>query len=87
MSPSCKLFPPISVSLSIFKVRLTSGVLTKKGRGVPYYHLLSYQSFPILSFSIFFVSWEELSLIESNEHVCDFCKPVIFEKQRHCGAL
>ena len=33
------------------------------------------------------VSWHELSLIESNQQICDFYRAVIFGKQRHCGFL
>ena len=31
------------------------------------------------------VSWEELTLIESNQQIHDFCKWVTFKKQGHCG--
>ena len=38
-----------------------------------------------ISISIICVSLEELSFIESNQHIYDFYKWVIFEKKRHCG--
>ena len=40
-----------------------------------------------ISISIICVSREEVSLTESNQQIRDFCKRVIFEKQRHCGSL
>ena len=39
------------------------------------------------SISIFCVSPEQLSLIESYQQICGFCKWVIFEKQNHCSTL
>ena len=40
-----------------------------------------------VSLSILCVSWEELSHSESNQQICDFYKPVTFEKQRHGATL
>ena len=40
-----------------------------------------------LFLNILCVSWEEISLLESNQQICDFHKSVIFEKQRNCGTL
>ena len=37
--------------------------------------------------SVFSISCEELSLIESNQQICASYKSVIFEKQIHCGNL
>ena len=70
----------------------------KKG-AVTYFHAYSFQCYLSESFglwvcilfiynvstSIICVSVEELTLIESNQQICDFYKWVIFKKQRHCG--
>ena len=42
--------------------------------------------FYIISISIFCISQESLSLIESdlNQQICDIRKSLVFEKQRHC---
>ena len=40
-----------------------------------------------ISSGILCVSWEELSLTESNQQIWDFYKRATFEKQRHCGTL
>ena len=38
-----------------------------------------------ISISIIRVSWEESSLVTSNQQIYDFYKWIIFEKKRHCG--
>ena len=40
-----------------------------------------------ISISIPCISWEELSLMESNQQIYDFYKWVVFEKQRQFGTL
>ena len=40
-----------------------------------------------ISINILCISWEEHSLIESNQQIRDFYKTVAFENQTHCETL
>ena len=62
--------------------------LHKKGGVIQFYLsecLACICVFCFISTSIVYFSWEELTVTESNQQIYDFCKWVIFKKQRYCG--
>ena len=89
--------------VQIFSINREGLVKYAERGGDPITYFRTNQPFLILSFSewvvvcvlliytisltILCVSWEEFSLIESNQQIYDFYKSVIFEKQRHFGTL